>query len=38
VPALPAAEATATPLVVLSAVALALGAAGLMLFRRRNLA
>lgn len=38
VPALPAAQATATPLVILSAVALALGAAGLVLFRRRNLA
>jgi ABC-2 type transport system permease protein len=38
VPALPAAEATATPLVVLTAVALALGAAGLVLFRRRDLA
>ncbi|MEV4628158.1 anibiotic ABC transporter [Micromonospora sp. NPDC049523] len=37
VPALPSAEITATPLVVLSAVALAFGAAGLVLFRRRNL-
>lgn len=38
VPALPAAEVTATPLVVLSAVALALGAVGMVVFRRRDLA
>jgi ABC-2 type transport system permease protein len=37
VPALPAAEATATPLVILTVVALALGAAGMVLFRRRDL-
>ncbi|WP_326559950.1 ABC transporter permease [Micromonospora sp. NBC_01796] len=37
VPALPSAEITATPLVVLSAVALAFGAVGLVLFRRRDL-
>jgi ABC-2 type transport system permease protein len=37
VPAVPAAEATATPLVVLTAVALALGAAGMVAFRRRDL-
>jgi ABC-2 type transport system permease protein len=38
VPAVPAASATAGPLIALSAVALALGAAGLALFRRRDLA
>lgn len=38
VPALPAVEAAATPLLVMSAVALALGVAGLALFRRRDLA
>ncbi|RKR86355.1 ABC-2 type transport system permease protein [Micromonospora pisi] len=38
VPALPAAEAAVTPLLVMSAVALALAVAGLVLFRRRNLA
>ncbi|MFC0532249.1 ABC transporter permease [Phytohabitans kaempferiae] len=37
-PALPAASATAVPLIALTAVALALGAAGLALFRRRDLA
>jgi ABC-2 type transport system permease protein len=37
VPAVPAAEATATPLVVLTAVALALGAVGMVFFRRRDL-
>jgi ABC-2 type transport system permease protein len=38
VPALPAAELTATPLVALSTIALALGAAGMAAFRQRNLA
>ncbi|MDQ7907810.1 anibiotic ABC transporter [Phytohabitans sp. ZYX-F-186] len=38
VPAVPAATATAAPLIALSAVAVALGAAGLALFRRRDLA
>ncbi|MFK3979066.1 ABC transporter permease [Micromonospora sp. NPDC050397] len=38
VPALPAVEAAATPLLVMSAVALTLGVAGLALFRRRDLA
>ncbi|MGW4461879.1 ABC transporter permease [Micromonospora sp. NPDC004704] len=37
VPALPSAEITAMPLVVLSAVALAFGVVGLVLFRRRDL-
>ncbi|MGK5737321.1 ABC transporter permease [Micromonospora sp. URMC 103] len=37
IPAVPA-DATGTPLVVMSGVALALGVAGLALFRRRNLA
>lgn len=37
VPAVPAASATAGPLVALTAIALALGAAGLALFRRRDL-
>ncbi|MER7888691.1 anibiotic ABC transporter [Micromonospora sp. NPDC094482] len=37
IPAAPA-DATAAPIVVMSAVALALGGAGLILFRRRNLA
>ncbi|WP_328381003.1 anibiotic ABC transporter [Micromonospora zamorensis] len=36
IPAVPA-DATAAPIVVMSAVALALGGAGLILFRRRNL-
>ncbi|BCB81923.1 exporter of polyketide antibiotics [Phytohabitans flavus] len=38
VPAVPAASATALPLIALTAVALALGAAGLALFRRRDIA
>ncbi|MEN3611910.1 anibiotic ABC transporter [Plantactinospora sp. ZYX-F-223] len=38
VPALPSAEVSATPLVLLAVVAVALGAAGLALFRRRDLA
>ncbi|MEE6261875.1 ABC transporter permease [Plantactinospora sonchi] len=38
VPALPAAELSATPLLLLGAVAVALGGAGLLLFRRRDLA
>jgi ABC-2 type transport system permease protein len=38
VPAVPAASATAGPLIALTAVGLALGAAGLALFRRRDLA
>lgn len=38
VPALPAAEATVTPLLWLTAVAVLLGAAGMALFRRRDLA
>jgi ABC-2 type transport system permease protein len=38
VPAVPAASATAGPLLALTAVALALGGAGLALFRRRDLA
>ncbi|GAA4706778.1 ABC transporter permease [Phytohabitans rumicis] len=38
VPALPAAEASAGPMLALAAVALALAAAGLALFRRRDLA
>lgn len=38
VPAVPAASATAGPLLALTAIALALGAAGLALFRRRDLA
>ncbi|MFD0970280.1 ABC transporter permease [Plantactinospora endophytica] len=38
VPALPSADVTATPLVLLGVVAVALGAAGLILFRRRDLA
>ncbi|BCB87286.1 ABC transporter permease [Phytohabitans suffuscus] len=37
VPAVPAASATALPLIALTAVAVALGAAGLALFRRRDL-
>ncbi|MEE6310170.1 anibiotic ABC transporter [Plantactinospora veratri] len=38
VPALPSAELSATPLVLLAVLAVALGAAGLALFRRRDLA
>ncbi|GAA3780420.1 exporter of polyketide antibiotics [Plantactinospora mayteni] len=38
VPALPVAEATATPLVMLAVVAVLLGGAGVALFRRRDLA
>ncbi|MBE1488935.1 ABC transporter permease [Plantactinospora soyae] len=38
VPALPAGEASVTPLVLLAVVAVALGAAGMALFRRRDLA